>query len=335
MRFYKAELFPGRKLKAINFEETDEKTSKVWRYGDHLSAVLARFKETQVRGFPRSPDAAAETAEDIRKKTTVIFNDVTPLGSAGITAEFRVGRSDDYDRAYPAPDTGQTEYVDLVGYSPTRPYRAALLLPNSGTIGILAVEAIGRACPYEFFTRWVSNWSREHQTILDTENPLGEDKVRPWWRLKATPLGSRDQLNVFLEGGDPQELVLLKHYYDSERNERHERFRLTAKVGVTERFWARKKLDDVLEIESDAAFAQQLADSYGNTVEQLDIDDGYLVVKTPAGIVKKISPSRLPEVFTYPVSDSRPTLSEFKAAVKTQGIALAKVIDAKVDFASW
>jgi hypothetical protein len=129
--------------------------------------------------------------------------------------------------------------------------------------------------------------------------------------------------------------VLLKHYFDHDRNEQHERFRLTAKVGVTERFWARKRLDDVFEIESDATFAKQLAESFGNTVEQLDIDDGYLVVKTPSGIVKKISPSRLPEVFTYPVSDSRPTLDEFKAAVKTQGLALAKVIDAKVDFTSW
>ena len=333
VRFYKAELFLGLKRTPIQFEESD-KDKKVWRYNDHLAAVLERFKETQVRGFPRAADAVAETPEEIRKKTTVIFNDVTPLGSAGITAEFRVGRSDDYDRAYPAPDSGQTGYVDLSGYSPTRPYRAALLLPTDGTVGILAVETIGRACPHEFFARWVSRWSREHQEALDRESPLADDKARPWWRLKPTALGSREQLDTFLKGGQPEELVLLKHTFDKNRNERQERFRLTAKVGLAERYWAKKKLNDVFEIESDAKFAKELAQNFGGSVEQLDIDDGYLVVNTPAG-AKHISPSRLPEVFTYPVSGSRPTLEEFKAAVKTHGVSLAKAIDARVNFASW
>jgi hypothetical protein len=106
VRFYKAELFVGRKRTPVPFEHVDEQTKESWRYRDHLGAVLDRFKETQVRGFPRAPDAVPETPEEIRKKTTVIFNDVTPLAAAGVTAEFRVGRSDDYDRAYPAPDTG-------------------------------------------------------------------------------------------------------------------------------------------------------------------------------------------------------------------------------------
>ena len=332
IRFYKVELFNGGQRTALSF--IDEGDGKTWRYSDHLAAVLDRFRETQVRGFPRSQSPEGESAEDIRRKTAMVFNGITRLGDNAIVAEYRVGRSDDFDRAYPAPDMDTSEYLELIGYAPARPYRAVLLLPEVGEVGILAVECIGRTCPYEFFTKWATKWSRDFQARLDDTDPLDEGRVRSWWRLKPTPLGSKEQLMKYLENGTVEELVLINHYIDRARNERQELFRVEAKVRTTQRPWAKRRLNEVFEVDTDETFARQLAESFGHSVEQLDIDDGYVVVRTDAGI-KKVSPSRMPEVFTYPVSEDRPTMEEFLTAVKANAIPLAKVIDAQVDFDSW
>ncbi|SKS10189.1 Uncharacterised protein [Mycobacteroides abscessus subsp. massiliense] len=333
VRFYKVELFLGGKRTPIAFHEDDGK-GKVRKYSEHLKAVLDQFKDTQVRGFPRSQDISEESVEEVRKKTAVVLNDVDKLGTAGIHAEFRVGRSDDYDRAYPAPDLGTTEHVNLIDYTPARPYRVALLIPDTGEVGLLAVEVIGRACPYEFFTKWATRWSRDYQFLQDQKEPLKDDAVRPWYRLRPVALGSKEQLEAFLKGGSIEEFVLINHYFDKSRNERFERFRLTARLDVAQRTLAKVKLKKVYEFESDEEFAKKLAKDFGHSVEELDIDDGYVVVKTDVG-VKKVSPSRQPDFITYPVSEDRPTLKEFLAAVKTHGIPMAKAIDAQVDFSSW
>ncbi|QFG08102.1 hypothetical protein SEA_PCORAL7_42 [Gordonia phage PCoral7] len=332
IRFYKVELFNGNKQTPLSFIEEDG--GKSWRYGEHLATVLERFKENQVRGFPRSQTPDGESVDQIRKKTAMVFNAVDRRGPNTVVAEYRVGRSDDFDRAYPAPDLETSDYLELNGYAPARPYRAVLMVPPEGEVGMLAVEAIGRTCPYEFFTKWATKWSRDYQAELDSSDPLDDDKVRAWWRLKPTPLGSKSQLVDFIKGGTIEELILINHYIDKTRNERQERFRVKAKVRTGQRPWAKKRLNEVFEVDSDEVFARQLAENFGNSVEHLDIDDGYVVVRTEAG-VKNISPSRMPEVFTYPVSDDRPTMEEFLTAVKRHAIPLAKVIDAQVDFDSW
>jgi hypothetical protein len=207
------------------------------------------------------------------------------------------------------------------------------MVPHTGDVALLGVETIGKMCPYIYFVRWATQWSRDFQGRLDEREPLAGDKVRSWWRLKATSLGSKDQLLSFLKQGTVDEMVLINHYIDSQRDEIHERFRVTAKLHGP-KLWQRNKINSVFEVESDGAFAKKLAEEFGYDIDQLDLDDGWIVVQTAAG-PKKVSPSRLPDVFTYPVSDHRPTMEEFLTEVKKQAIPLAKAIDASIDFSSW
>ena len=329
VRFYKVELFNGAKRKPLTFQSEDDGTQR--RYRDHLHQVIDAYKARQVRGLPLTePDGL--TADEIRQRPAVVFEKADIKGDALIT-EFRIGRSEDFDRAYPAPDMDTQDFIPLAGYAPARPYRAVLMVPHTGEVALLAVETIGRMCPYMYFVRWATQWSRDYQGRLDEEKPLADDKVRPWWRLKATKLGSREQLMQFLNHGTVEEMVLVNNYIDKARDEKQERFRVTARLHGP-RVWERRKIQDVFEVDSDQDFAHKLAHDFGHDMDQLEIDDGWIVVQTDAG-TKNISPSRLPEVFTYPVSDQRPTMTEFLTAVKMQAIPLAKAIDAKIDFSSW
>ncbi|MGV0695871.1 hypothetical protein [Mycobacterium paraintracellulare] len=330
VRFYKIELFSANTRKSLAFQTGSD--GKEWRYRDHLNTVLQAYQNKQVRGLPRSSDAAEESAEELREKPAVVL-ETSQLKGDILVAEYRVGRSEDFDRAYPAPDLGTDEFLELTGYAPARPYRAVLMVPHTGDVGMLAVETIGRACPYQFFVKWATRWSRDYQAELDAKQPLPDDKVRAWWRLRATPLGSKEQLMQYIKKGTIEELVLINTYVDSARDERHELFRVSARLHGPN-VWARRNLSDVFEMTSDEEFAKRLASDFGHSVDQLDVDDGWISVRTDAG-TKHVSPSRMPEIFTYPVSDSRPSMEIFLSEVKKRAIPLARALDAKIDFDSW
>ncbi|MFJ6935606.1 hypothetical protein [Streptomyces sp. NPDC101132] len=206
-------------------------------------------------------------------------------------------------------------------------HRVVLAFPDDDTMGILAVETIGRSCPISPLTGWMKKKSREEAT-------QGSDEGA-WWRISVEPLADEERLAEMIREGQAQKLVLVKHSVTAGRTREVRDVEITASLAVTGRMdealkvvrgWYRRNREEAGNPDSAVSTAQgvrQLAAIVGPQVESMDLDDGWVEIQDPDGQVKRVKPNQMTEVFTYRLSEDQPVVTPaFYAAVRETALGL-------------
>ncbi|MGW8593188.1 hypothetical protein ACWGLC_15975 [Dietzia sp. NPDC055877] len=326
-RLYKVHLTRNNEWKTHRpFIERDGDTVK-WSYATHFKELCSSHIGTQVRGFPRSPDADPPTADELSRLSAMRMESVASF-PGGVMATFLVGRHDGFDKAIPPSHLDEEDDKDLEGYTIVRPFRAILSLTDDPEVGVLAVESIGNQCPIWFLTKWTKKWSQERSV---TVAPGDTQPGRVYWQLRHDQMGNDEQRRAFLRNGSPVRVVLQSHEFNKARKPIRKKFEITIETKGRAKGWLQRWVAEAFEVDSDSEFAKVLAGDENDGFRGLDIDDGYLVVQTSGGR-KKVSPSRLPEAFTYEVDpDERPDDDEFKTAVRAEILSQLRVDHLSLD----
>lgn len=298
-----------------------------WSYREHLRAACQAKIERSVHGPPPRLDGQ-ERQVDLDTQPVMQLRALAVRGGH-IFGVIRHGRPAGHDLALPNSSLQDAEPIDISNYAPTREYRFGLLFPEPGDEGVFVVESVSGACPSRFLVQWFRAWSQEW-AFADPENP------KPWFKLKAYPLGDEAQLDKFLQGSKLEKMVLVSRRTGASRQRQEEEFRLTSSLDSTRKVRAVTKLKNAVKAKvSDEDMAHELAELLGTDVGRLDLDDGWLILETPGYGRRQVSPSRLPDVFTYPIGETRPSAEEFRAEVSQRVRSLASDIDGTILFTGW
>lgn len=241
-----------------------------------------------------------------------------------VWADVLAGRYGDHEIAQGTP--GQTGDSDLKGRAPSYTYRLGFYFPTKGTQGVVAVEDISRSCPIDLVRHLLLRGSQAEATSRPKAKDGEPEKVPIWWKLAITPMIDEEQVNRLVTQGKSQRVELKKHGLGASRSRDALEYELNA-PGLTDTqrsqlaqlvaSWARdsmrRRRGSAAErqeagVPSDTEGARQLAALLGEKIAALNFDDGFVVLEGGDGKTKKISPTRLNEVFTYPLSrNGRPT----------------------------
>lgn len=304
-------------------KSTDNGTT--WSYRDHILTAMSSRLGARAYGLPPRLDGQPRNASP-HGDPVLELRSVKQIGDH-LFGELRYGRPAGHDWAVPTARNAQQPPLDLTEYAPTRTYRFGLLFPTVGNDGVLAVESVSGACPSKQLVNWARYWSQEDAAAKSTPDD--------WYKLNAYALTDPQQVKNFLQSGNVQELVLVKKTVGASRMTRREEFRVTSRLDPAGKQRSLKKLEGILlNQKNDADLADELSQELGAGVAALGLDDAWLVIDTDKG-KKQISPSRLPEIFTYPISSTRPSDQDIRDETKRQIRRIASVAHATIGFTGW
>lgn len=257
-----------------------------------------------------------------------------------------------------------SEDIDLKGRAPARRFRFVLNLPAEGTLGALFVEDISRSCPVDLIVGWLRRRAKDAADatlaeVSEDATSAERRKAAAWWRLMATAAIDDQHFNEMLEQGHLNKVELVRHSIASDGTRGAEDLRLTAPrpealtpaddlVQLAKDWYQvykerRNKVIDgqpakrlskderkavkaqELEVknQTDQEAAQEMAALLGNPVVDLSFDDGWLVLQD-GDRTKRISPSRISELFTYEIDrERRPSNLDFYKAGRFRAQRLA------------
>ncbi|MGH4008030.1 MAG: hypothetical protein ACRDTH_07705 [Pseudonocardiaceae bacterium] len=349
-RLFTVELRKGFGRKPMNFSECDGS-----HYIDLVPKLLARLAGTRIgrpvmRSSSTSPSQAmidepdSAEAEGISGESAFRVED--PLRNEwAITGSIQAGNFGDHEIALGVP--GETEDADLLNRAPVRRFRFVFVLPENGVRGVLAIETIGRSCPVELFIKWLSKASQDE--AIDNKGAEGDTIATAlcWWKIVADQMGDEEHLNELIRSGNFGKVELVKHDVTPDRKRTKEYLRLTAPsiegglvsevASVVRGWWERTRQkaepDQSAEPITDAEGAQQLAALVIKGVQGLDFDDGWVVLEEDSGRTNRISPSRMSEVFIYPLSvDDRVSDVEFYRRVRSRAVQIGPTVPVEVEW---
>jgi hypothetical protein len=319
-RLFEIELRALSGRKAIPFEDCG---------GEHYSVIAHRILQTAkgttiVEEKTADPDDVADGADGdpFAGRRGIRVLKVERLGHT-LWIDVLAGRFGDQEIAQGAP--GQTEDSDLRGRAPSYTFRIGFYFPAKGTRGVVAIEDISRSCPIDLVRQLLLKGSRAEAEAKKPKK--GEEEKPPiWWKLIITPMVDEEQVTRLINSGKSQRVELKKHGLGAGRgrdaleyelsapgltdSQRNEVAQLVASWGrdLMKRRRATPDERSKMGVPSDTDGARELATLLGQKIQALDFDDGFVVVEDGDGKTKKISPTRLNEVFTYPLSrNGRPS----------------------------
>ena len=304
--------------------------------GEHYSVIAHRLLravtgETKVESKPGEeldPDEIVDGVEGnpFAGRRGVRVVDVEREGHT-VWVDVLVGRYGELVTAQGAP--GKTADADLTGRAPSDTYRLGFYFPDKGTRGVLVAEDISRACPVDIVRNALllegSRAESVHRAKRTRRLEVSE-QVPSWWKLILTPMIDEEKVNNLINAGNSQEVKLTRHGVGSGRGRDSVDYEFrAAALSAGQRAdlaalitqWGRELMGrrrarpadrSKMGIPSDVEGAAQLSALLGEQITALNFDDGFVVVADADGKTKKISPTRLNEVWTYPLTrDRRPT----------------------------
>lgn len=287
--------------------------------GEHYAMAAARMLKdlssrtmvgTPAMDVPDSANTVIDEADALRRgyidQPAFRVEDVSLAGTI-LRGTVWAGTFGSHERALSADNT--TEDADIRDKAASRLYRYIMALPEAGTNGLLAVETISRSCPVASIVRWL-RWRSLTEAFTDPATSLPTtNQVRPWWRAVVCQLADEKRFEEMIKKGQAEKLELVKHKVTSARTRESEEFRVTAplvdsgkisQIVELVRSWLPTDAEEDLSTRvTDGQAAKQLAAIVSPQIEDLDLDDGWVVLKDADDQNKKISPSRLSELFTY------------------------------------
>jgi hypothetical protein len=317
--------------------------------GVHLAELVASVIDNQLmaRTVVGMPDAAADDTppdeDPNRNKPGMQITACKRIGHQ-VHVDVLYGRYSDFRRALRPPGSAEPD-AELDGLAPAREYRLILNFPPKGTKGVLIAEDIGRSCPVKMFIRWFRHASQEEAVSLGTAAAAGNSDPEKaaasavWHRLAAYPMSDPGHLKKLIDDGLLDRVELTKTSIGKAGTPSKRGMELTvsdlkpkhqAALAALAIQWSKRKFapDDeegkkAAKI-TDADGARSLATILGDDIAILDFDDGYLVLKE-GGKSKNISPSRLSDLFIYPIDrDRQPSRVAFYERGRDTAKSLAK-----------
>lgn len=327
-RIYSFDIYKGRARKCHPLH-IEKEGKPDWWYRDHLLGLADESSGVSVHGMPPRLDGE-DRSQDLDAAPVFQMVKIKQVGDR-LVGSFRHGKPAGHDLALPKPSLGEgVKPIDISAYSPTREYRFVFYFPDPGEKGILAVEAVSGACPTRYLVQWARWWS---QSASSKAWGASEDKEPPpWFNLKVLAMGDSIQVNAFIEQSKLLELVLVAGKKGASRIRSAEEFRITSTLDVQGKASALSRLKSAIAAkQSDEELAEELAKLLGRKVEDIDLDDGWLVLDTEYG-KQQVSPTRIPDVFTYPIAETHPSDPDFYAAVRTKASELSAQANGTFDF---
>lgn len=341
-RLFEVTLHHGMKQAVVPFvsKGTDE-----WNLVESIADLWKKHQGVTLHGLPRLtaedvPDDGAgdqtETDDGPPAPTPKPVFRVEQTGYVGAHPYVEVyqGRAAGHTKAIPLEETEGPD-ADISGHAPARLYLAYLLATTNSERAVLAVESYGRACPVEPVVRWLNRW------LMDANRP---GSGRPW-RLRIRPLGDDETLKGVIKQSKSTQLVLEKHELSGRQSQDLE-MRVTAPIRAgdlaerarsTVRGWFEKDVGGTApERVSKQQAIRDVAALIGEEIAGIDFDDAWIVVEDEYGAVKKVSPDRMSDVFTYKVTEwVRPASEDLQRAIRNAVLKIARSRELGIDWTQW
>lgn len=337
-KLYTISLRTGNARKETLFNENANGKSR--RYSQHAKGLLDAHIGEKVAGLPHISD---DISPGVEASTEAIFTPVN-TGSKGdhLTMTVRHGRPSGHELAVSHPSAGTARDVNIAGLAPVRSYRAALITPEHGHHGVLAVESIAGASPATPIVKWLRKWS---QDVADLELANTGNTI-PWYKLQAKPLGDVQQLQRFLDEASASEIILTRHAptRDRKRGEQELLVKTNAltssmKVGTREvvKYWSDMAIKGSAQDDlSGGSDIKKLASIIGPEIAEIEFDEAKVIMRDEAGNTKAMSPSNLNDVFTYKLTqDVPPTDSALYAEIRKAVEGVSESAQLELDFTGW
>ena len=316
-RLFSMQLTRGFGRKPVDFSECNGE-----HFVDIAERLLENLKNTVV-GSPnlRDDDPPLDTSTPSWFGTPALQVLELNRGVNMIRADAFKGIFGQHNKALAIPGTSSD--VDMTDLAAARVYRIILVFPESGDTGVAAMETIGRSCPIGLLQKWMARQSKSDSHLRERQikDQTGRIERVPWWKLNFRQMADEEHLQELITSGKLGKIQLAKMQVSPDRKREVEKFRLTSsrvegalavEIGrVLADWWERiRRTDDHSQrIVTPKEGASQLAMILGEEVNDLDFDDGWIVIKDEGG-EKKVRPSRMPELFTYFIDDLQPKRDE-------------------------
>jgi len=320
VRLFEVRLHEGQKRKDVPFEKAG---------AEHYAHVAERAL-TALKGEKRyddpPPEGAEVATEDAIPPTRALeVDDVVRAGSS-LLIKFHAGAARDHDKALAMSEDRHD--VDLLGLAPSRGYRAMLVLPSQGDLGVLAVEDVARACPRDMVVKWLNAQVKRDAVSSGSTS----------WRISIKPMTDLDQL-ARLDRKSVERVEFRKHGIDRDGTTGQTGLAVTVSSGIDRSLGAKIKAKakgwlgqtDV----TDKLAARELAVLVGHNLEEVDFDDAWVVMSDEDVSMSKISPSRATDVFIYRIADTVPTDTAFARAAGDIARRLMKARELSIEWPDW
>jgi hypothetical protein len=319
-RLFSMQLTQGSSTKAVDFSKCN---------GEHFVNIAKRLLETLKDTAVGDPDRSSEdnpslvedplnlghfgeSALQVLELTSVDYM-IRGHAFAGIVGQ--------HDRALAVPGVNQD--IDMRNHAAAREHRFILVFPESGDMGVAVMETIGRSCPIGSLQKWMAKRSRSDAFLRETQikEETGRQRSVPWWRLRFRQMTDEARLRELLSNGKLEKIELTKKQVLPDRKRETEIFRLVSTsiektvVDQVSRILSgwfqqdRHVTENLDHTVTSREGASQLATIFGDEVNNLDFDDGWIVIRDEGG-QKRVSPDRMPDVFTYIIGQSPSTDDE-------------------------
>ncbi len=244
--------------------------------------------------------------------------------------------------------------VDIAALKSVRPYRAVFMFPETGNVGVVAVEDASRTHASKKLEQWLRHWAREdaEAVVAQRREDTGKKTIRAvWWSMRLTPLSDPEKLKRLMENGTSSKIVLTKQGGSSGNTPGKSPLKVemglddgkyAAQARMLINKWiayfngppAGRQADAQGEATRDLAAV--LADRYSGFDDE-QYDDAWVEVKDSDGKKKQISPSRWADIFIYPISSGIecPSRAIFFKRVQKSVAPLEKSLEVEIDWAGW
>lgn len=217
-RIFKAERMNGTGNTPVKFVDTT--------WGDFTAHLHRSFELQKGRKRHENPrDAFNEDGKPVPldPNSRIVRLDWVKRSGTSVFFSFSSGKNDGFVDAMSAADDAPD--VSIVHLAPRRQYRGVYTLPPNQTEGVLALEVISRSCPVAVLRQWSNRWSEE---LVEADKKDG--KASKHCRVKFEQLTDSGAVTTFLNGGEPQEIVLIEHESPGNGLPDVVQYRLTAPV---------------------------------------------------------------------------------------------------------
>ena len=309
-------------------------------YPSHLIAAAEPFLDSLVRGTPISaapadeePDDDETTGTKRKKKPVMQLISINKRGRDHVVfGSIDYGRDANFEFAAPHDDDDERgKRISIEDAATGRLYRFLLIAPpTEQEVGILAVEAIGRACPSQMLVRWMRHWSQHRSVQKSTpESP------QAWYKLLAWQAVDQKQAETYLNSTEVDEVLLTSETQSFARRPKGYDFKLVARSGFNPSAMRRTLISAIRAKQTEEEFTAALATELGVDLDAVGhLEEGWLVLKTADG-PQTVSVTHLPDVFTYGIGTDRPSDEEFVSAVKSRLKSIAGAPTADLDYDGW
>ena len=310
-RLFTLGVYEGLKRTAIDLGKVD---------GRHFVEVLeellkALMGKTMVGDAPQGNSDVLDFVDSVQQGVLKGYSgkpafrvDQVEIVERTVRATVMAGNFGSHDVALSAVD-GDSD-ADISQKAACREFRVIFALPETGSGALLAVEDISRSCPVSVVTSWL-RWASKNSSYAQVSN---KPDSFPGWSFRTPALTDEDRLSELIKLGQVEKLELVKRTITAARTRESVQYKVTAPivsanmldlVGQLVKTWQKpKKSNDedsapVASRSDDEEAAKKLAAIVGPDVAELDLDDGWVVLKDADDRTSKVSPTRMSEIFVY------------------------------------